>query len=231
MIANSKRWLKTLVSTKDNSLSTEQYNSNSEKWIHTLPKENKKYNLKNYSLIAVLFIVGLMFVSVIKNETRNLQKNINAFQKSINILKVDLYQESLDYEIITSPENLTILAKEHLNINLVPYKRPQIQELKKAKLHIKNKNKNLKTEIKENIFKTIERKRIEIAKLKKIYSNPKEIPTEMKLVLGKKIENKKNEIYQFYKNPKETININKTQKWLLLQVAKLFVGIPVVPGK
>ena len=108
-------------------------------------QKNKKYNLKNYSLIAVLFIVGLMFVSVIKNETRNLQKNINAFQKSINILKVDLYQESLDYEIITSPENLTILAKEHLNINLVPYKRPQIQELKKAKLHIKNKNKNLKT--------------------------------------------------------------------------------------
>ena len=39
MIANSKRWLKTLVSTKDNSLSAEQYNSNSEKWIHTLPKE------------------------------------------------------------------------------------------------------------------------------------------------------------------------------------------------
>ena len=167
MIANSKRWLKTLVVIKDNSLNGEKYNSNSDKWIHTLPRENnsnsekwihilprenKKYFLKNYSLITALFIVGLMFVSVIKNETRNLQKNINIFQNSINNLKVDLHQESLDYEIITSPENLTILAKEYLEVNLVPYKRFQIQELEKAKTYIKSENKNLKTEIKKKYF-------------------------------------------------------------------------------
>ena len=265
MIANSKRWLKTLVVIKDNSLNGEKYNSNSDKWIHTLPRENnsnsdklihtlprennsnsdkwihilprenKKYFLKNYSLITALFIVGLMFVSVIKNETRNLQKNINIFQNSINSLKVDLHQESLDYEIITSPENLTILAKEYLEVNLVPYKRPQIQELKKAEAYIKNENENenkkLKTGIKENIFKTIKKKRVELAKLKKIYSNPKEIPAEMRLALGKKIQTKKNEIYQFYKNPKETVRMEKTQKWVLFQLAKLFVGIPIVPGK
>ena len=208
-------------------------NLNSDVVISTDPIKSKKYTLKNYSFIGFLFVVGLMIVSVIKNETRNLQKEINVFKNSINNLKVDLHQESLDYEIITSPENLTILAKEYLEVNLVPYKRPQIQELKKAKAYIKkeNKNKNLKTKIKKNFSKTVKKKRHELAKLKKIYSNPKDIPTQMRIVLGKKIETKKNEIKRFYENPKETIGNEKIQKWLIVQVAKIFVGIPIVPGK
>ena len=32
-------------------------------------------------------------------------------------------------------------------------------------------------------------------------------------------------------NPKETIGNEKIQKWLIVQVAKIFVGIPIVPGK
>jgi len=225
MILNYKKFIEAPSIPEDN--------FNSDLVISAAPIKSKKYTLKNYSLIVVLFIVALMIVSVIKNETRNLQKEINVFKNSINNLKVDLHQESLDYEIITSPENLTILAKEYLEVNLVPYKRPQIQELKKAKAYIKkeNKNKNLKTEIKENVFKTIKKKKVELAKLKKIYSNPKDIPTEMRLVLGRKIETKKNEIKRFYENPKGTIGTEKLQKWLIVQVAKLFVGIPIVPGK
>jgi len=53
----------------------------------------------------------------------------------------------------------------------------------------------------------------------------------MRLVLGRKIETKKNEIKRFYENPKGTIETKKLQKWLIVQVAKLFVGIPIVPGK
>ena len=225
MILNYKKFIEAPTITEDN--------FNSDLVISTAPIKSKKYTLKNYSFIGFLFVVGLMIVSVIKNETRNLQKEINVFKNSINNLKVDLHQESLDYEIITSPENLTILAKEYLEVNLVPYKRPQIQELKKAKAYIKkeNKNKNLKTKIKENVFKTIKKKEVELAKLKKIYSNPKDIPTEMRLVLGRKIETKKNEIKRFYENPKGTIGTEKLQKWLIVQVAKLFVGIPIVPGK
>jgi hypothetical protein len=225
MILNYKKFIEAPTITEDN--------FNSDLVISTAPIKSKKYTLKNYSFIGFLFVVGLMIVSVIKNETRNLQKEINVFKNSINNLKVDLHQESLDYEIITSPENLTILAKEYLEVNLVPYKRPQIQELKKAKAYIKkeNKNKNLKTDIKENVFKAIKKKKVELAKLKKIYSNPKDIPTEMRLVLGRKIETKKNEIKRFYENPKITIGTEKMQKWLIVQVAKLFVGIPVVPGK
>ena len=225
MILNYKKFIEAPTITEDN--------FNSDLVISTAPIKSKKYTLKNYSFIGFLFVVGLMIVSVIKNETRNLQKEINVFKNSINNLKVDLHQESLDYEIITSPENLTILAKEYLEVNLVPYKRPQIQELKKAKAYIKkeNKNKNLKTKIKKNFSKTVKKKRHELAKLKKIYSNPKDIPTQMRIVLGKKIETKKNEIKRFYENPKETIGNEKIQKWLIVQVAKIFVGIPIVPGK
>jgi len=224
MIINSEKWLKTLIIKNINSNDAEKYNSNSDEWIRTLPRENRKNFIKNYSILGVLFVVGLMFVSVIKNETRNLQKDINIVQKSISNLKVELHQETLDHEIITSPGNLMLLAREHLDDNLIPYKRPQIQKLK-------SENKNFTSNLKENIVRKIKKKKLEIVKLKKVYSNPKEIPAEIKLALGKKIEAKKKDIYQLYTNPKESISISKTTRWALFQVAKLFVGIPIVPGK
>ena len=73
------------------------------------------------------FIVcGLLFVSVVKNETRNLQKEINNLETSINLIKFNLDQAFLDNEVITSPENISRLAKEYLNINFISYKRSQI---------------------------------------------------------------------------------------------------------
>jgi hypothetical protein len=224
MNINSEKWLKTLIIKNINNNDAEKYNSNSDEWIRTLPRENRKNFIKNYSMLGVLFVIGLMFVSVIKNETRNLQKNINIVQKSISNLKVELHQETLDHEIITSPENLMLLAREHLDDNLIPYKRPQIQKLK-------SENKNFTSNLKENIVRKIKKKKLEIVKLKKVYSNPKEIPAEIKLALGKKIEAKKKDIYQLYTNPKESISISKTTRWALFQVVKLFAGIPIVPGK
>ena len=38
------------------------------------------------------FIIGLIFVSLIKNETRNLQKEISNLQASIKNLNLDLHQ-------------------------------------------------------------------------------------------------------------------------------------------
>tara|TARA_B100000686_G_C16766084_1_gene961872 strand:- start:53 stop:772 length:720 start_codon:yes stop_codon:yes gene_type:complete len=239
MKINSNKWIKTLVVVNNENGAGDKYNSNPEKWIHTLPREKKINPIKNYSIITILFVCGLMFVSVIKNETRNLQKNINISQKLINNLKVDLHQETLDHEIITSPENLALLAEENLDLNFISYKKSQIKELEYEKAYIKKKNENnLKTSnkkstigLKENIVKKIEKKKVELAKLKEIYSNPKEIPDEIKTNLAKKIEMKKMEIYQLYKNPRESITIEKVQRWALFQVAKLFVGIPIIPGK
>ena len=146
-------------------------------------------------------------------------------------MKVDLHQETLDHEIITSPENLTLLAKEYLDINLIPYKRLQINTLKNEKEYVKSKNTSLKTKLENNLFKRVEEKKLEIAKLKKIYSNPKDISGEIKLALSKKIESKKIQLYNFYKNPKEAISMNTSQRWAFFQVVKLFIVIPVVPGK
>ena len=46
------------------------------------------YNsVKKYSLLTILFVIGLIFVSAVKNETRNLQKDINNLKASIDIIK------------------------------------------------------------------------------------------------------------------------------------------------
>ena len=69
-----------------------QYQLDCNRWINTLPKKNinnsiSKKNtgnsIKKYSLIIILFVIGLILVSMIKNETRNLQKKINDLKASI----------------------------------------------------------------------------------------------------------------------------------------------------
>ena len=108
-----------------------------DRWINTIPKKNTYSSVnkntygsvKKYSLIVTLFVCGLLFVSAIKNETRNLQKEINNLETSINLIKFNLDQAFLDNEVITSPENISRLAKEYLNINFVSYKKNQIKRL------------------------------------------------------------------------------------------------------
>jgi len=98
--------------------------------INRLIQIKKQYNsVKKYSLMTILFVCGLLFVSVLKNETRNLQKEINKLEAAINVIKFNLKQAILDNEVITSPENISRLAKEYLNINLTSYKRSQIKNL------------------------------------------------------------------------------------------------------
>ena len=80
-------------------------------------------------MLTVVFICGLIFVSIVKNETRNLQKKINNLEASINLIKFNLEQTFLDHEIITAPENISLLARKHLDIDLTPYKRSQIKKL------------------------------------------------------------------------------------------------------
>ena len=245
MNLNPKKWLNTLPNANIKT-NQEEYKLDNQRWLDTLHKRKKDNSIQKYSLVTILFVVGLIFVSVIKNETRNLQKEIDKLEATINIIKFDLHQTTLDHEVITSPENISRLAKEYLESNLVFYKKSQIKQIgREEKIITKPENveikKNLKQKAEDNknkiklIFaKKIERKKIELAKLQELYYKPKDIPKELKLQIAKKVETKKNELIQLrkiYSNPKSIFASKKAQRWVGFQVVKVFLGIPIVPGK
>ena len=81
------------------------------------------------------------------------------------------------------------------------------------------------------ITKKIEKKKTEIRKLQELYSNPESIPDEVKRHVATKIQEKKNELQNLYSSPKEIITLKKVQKWTAIQVVKIFLGMPIIPGK
>ena len=175
-----------------------------------------------------------MLVSAIKNESKILQKEINNLYASINTLKYNLHQASLDHEVITSPENISIMAAEYLEKNLVSYKKKQIRNLNikeenpgKEKYKSNNTNKKLKLEI----AKRIDEKKQQLKKLQKISLKPEKLPMEIKTKIDKKISSTKQDIEKLYSDPKSVLTPEKIQSWAALQVVKLFLGMPIVPGK
>ena len=245
MSMDPSRWVKTLPASNIKS-AQEKYDLDSNRWINTLPKTietNESNSIKKYSLTIILFAVGLMLVSVIKNETRNLQKEINSLQASVNNLQFDLHQTILDHEVITSPENISQLAKKYLETDLVFYQKSQLRQLNEA-IEISNKlldqkneetigekNKDLKKKIKLKITKKIERTKTDLKKLQEIYSQPEKLPDHVKMKISQKIERKRIELKTLISDPQGMITIEKMQKWGAIQVVKLFFGIPVIPGK
>ena len=241
---NQDRWIDSL--SKVNSKFTKGANElDPHRWVNTIPvpKKNTYNSVKKYSLMTILFVCGLLFVSVLKNETRNLQKEINKLEAAINVIKFNLKQAILDNEVITSPENISRLAKEYLNINLTSYKRSQIKNLNdkteeftkvnkiKKKETSKEKIKNLSTSIKSQVAKKIEKKKTEIKKLQELYNDPRAIPDEIKTQVSKQIKEKEIGLRNIYNSPKEVFTLERVGKWGVVQVVKVFLGIPVVPGR
>ena len=214
---NQEKWISSLPGNNTRFSNTINHLDH-DKWINTIPKKNTRHSVKKYSLIAVLFICGLIFVSMVKNKTRNLQKEINNLETSINLIKFNLDQTLLDHEIIASPENITLLAEKHLNIDLVPYKRSQIKQLN-------SENKKF-----TKINKT-EKEKTNIQKFKKLHSRSKSIPNEIKTHIAKRIEEKKVEIVNIYHEPKSITTLEKAGKWTVVQLVKAFLGMPIIPGR
>ena len=185
---------------------------------HNAPKKKTYNSVKKYTFLTVLFVSGLVFVSIVKNETRNLQKEINNLETSINLIKFNLDQAFLDHEILTSPENISLLAKKHLNLNLAPYKKSQIKQLENENKKFTKKNKILKEKTK-------------IEKLKKLSTQTKTIPSKIKTHVAKRIEKKKVEIANIYHEPKSIITLEKAGRWGLVQLVKAFLGMPIIPGR
>ena len=231
---NQDRWIKSLPG-KNTNTSNLSNQLDHDKWINTIPKKNTTNPFQKYSAMTALFILGLLFVSVVKNETRNLQKEINNLESSVNIIKYNLDQAILDNEVITSPENISLMAKEYLNMNLISYKRSQIENLTNENDNFSKINKvkenNLSKNVKIKVKTSIEKKKKEIAKLQALYSNPKLIPGEIKKKVGYQINQKKTELKNIYRSPKDTETLKKIGKWGAVQVVKAFLGIPIVPGR
>ena len=256
MSTDPNRWINTIpfISTKFNK---EKYKLDSNKWVNTLPKKdddililtntiNSKAissSAKKYSLTIIGFVVGLILVSVIKNETRNLQKTIDNLQTSVNTLKLDLHKTILEHEVITSPENISRLAEEYLESNFASYKKSQIKQLnekvktlakleeKKDKKTFKKKNKVKTDKIKLRIAKKIETTKTELRKLQELYAAPERLPGEIRLHIAKKIRTKKNQLKKLYSDPYAMIKSKKARNWAGLQIVKVFLGIPIVPGR
>ena len=233
---NSEQWKNTLPGINLDK-KNKNYDLDPEKWINTLPnntqpKKNKKSFAKSFSATLIIFFIGLIFVSVIKNKTRSLQKEIDDLQASINNLKIDLNFTKLDYEVITSPESLSELARKHLEFELHSYKKSQIRNLNSEKLLLSKVNeiesKSLSSIAKSKIKKEYKKK---LRKVKKLYKEPETIPQELKMSLTNKIEKKKENIKKIYNNPKEMITREKLQQWGAIQIVKAFLGIPIIPGR
>ena len=247
---NQAKWIKSLP--KINIKFNEETNQvDHYRWVNTIPQKNTHDNVAwRYPLVVILFVCGLLFVSAVKNKTRNLEKEINSLRASNNVIKFNLNQAILDNEVITSPENISRLAKEYLNTDFISYKKSQIRQLdgdteniiKESQIRqlddntdtitkLNKKNNNLSTKIKLGITKKIEKKKTEIRKLQELYSKPQSIPGEVKTQIASKIKEKKIELKNLYSSPKKIITLEKTWKWATVQIAKLFLGIPIVPGK
>mgnify|MGYP000067056744 CR=1 FL=1 len=199
---NQDKWIDSLL--KTNIKFNEETNQiDHYRWVNTIPKKEtynvvKKYSgIRKYSLITVLFVCGLLFVSVVKNETRNLEKVINSLRASNNVIKFNLGQAILDNEVIISPENISRLAKEYLDTDFISYKQSQIRQLNGNKATIaklSKENNNLPKKIKLRITTKIKATKTEIKKLQELYSKPESIPGKIKTQVAKKIEEKKNVI-------------------------------------
>ena len=249
---NQDKWIdsipKTIIKFNEEAHQVDYY-----RWVNTIPKKDTYNNVAThnnvawkYSLVVVLFVCGLLFVSAVKNKTRNLEKEINSLRASNNVIKFNLNQAILDNEVITSPENISRLAKEYLNTDFIAYKQTQIRQLyddtaiisksnknnnNLSTVKLNKKSNNLSTKIKSVIKKKIEKKKTEIRKLQELYSKPESIPGEVKTQIASKIKEKKIELQNLYSSPKKIITLEKTWKWATVQIAKLFLGIPIVPGK
>ena len=175
-------------------------------------------------LILITLISGLIFTSLIKNKTRLLEKELLYLDKEINILSSDLSEANLDFHYLTTPERISLLAKNFLNENFMHYKEFQIKKSIKSEkdLVVLKKLKNDNTFNKLNTNEFVNKNTNEFVNKK---TNVTKSFDDNQLLIAKRIGNK---------NPqksKKIISSKKAQQWAGIQILKAFLGIPTVPFK
>ena len=133
------KWINTLPNSGE-IIDKEKYELNPYRWVGTLPKKSTNNIFTKYTLMTILFVVGLVSVAIIKNVTKDIQKDIDNLQASITLIKLNLHEATLEHEVITSPENISKLANENLDLQLYHYKKSQIKDLnsKNEQLSVSN---------------------------------------------------------------------------------------------
>ena len=84
---NQEKWIESLPGAKDKDFTNKKYNTDPIKWTNTIPSKKNDNKTKKISLMMTFFIIGVISVSVIKNKTRSLQKEIDYLRSSINSLE------------------------------------------------------------------------------------------------------------------------------------------------
>ena len=123
-------------------------------------------------LILITLISGLIFTSLVKNKTRLLEKELLYVDNEINSLNFNLNEASLDFEYLTTPKRISLLAKDFLDENFSYYKEYQIKKSIKPEKDLailkKLKNDNIFTQLntkksvnkKSNVAKEIDNRRL-----------------------------------------------------------------------
>ena len=227
---NSEKWINTISNQKEFHQSKSPIDS--QIWINTIPKRNSRNIFSKYFFIASFFVIGLILVTIVKNQTRNLEKELDNLKASVGKLKLEIHYAVLDHEVISSPENISNLKNKYLDINLLSYKKSQIKNLEEIyKEKSITKNSDYKEDIKKHLSKKIIEKKNQIKNIQKIYTKPEEIPVYIKKSISNKIDNTKKNIEETYSEPGKIITSSRVQRWAAVQVVKAFLGIPIVPGK
>ena len=127
-------------------------------------------------LILIALISGLIFASLIKNKTRLLEKELLYLDNEINNLSSNLREASLDFQYLTTPKRISLLAKDFLDEDFSYYKESQIKKAIKPEKDLailkKSKNDNTVSQFsaeesvnkKSNIAKEIDNRQLLITK-------------------------------------------------------------------
>ena len=81
--------------------------------------------MKKYIFLIIFFIFGAFSISTIKNATRDIEKEIKNVNEKIGDLNSEIYESKLDYNFLSSPENILTLYENNFDQELTFYNAKQ----------------------------------------------------------------------------------------------------------
>ncbi len=100
-----------------------------------------------YKIIISIFVFSMLlgFTSLVKTQTRIIEKNIKKIEVEISLLEKDLHETELDFAYLSSPGKLTRKIREFSSIDYIPMDYSKIYLNLKEFINSKNKITTLNT--------------------------------------------------------------------------------------